>query len=674
MSVYSLARRSLIGLAVFVMIVGVVAAPASGQNTRVDLELQLLLDVSGSVDNTEFALQRDAYVAAFNDPAVVDVITSGTFGSIAVNLVYWSASNQQVQSINFTRIRSTADANAFAAAIAGVARPYSSGTAIGSAINFATPLFDANTFDGTKMVIDVSGDGESTSGASVTAARDAAIAAGVDTINGIAIGSAALQQYYIDNLIAGDNAFANYAVDFSAFQAAILDKLLLEISSVPKIEDIAVTPTQKAVGGALDDLGAVATGELIEAINDIVVSGSAAQQCAILQQLAGDEATVGTSLAFDLGRLQLRNIGHRIHARRSGSQGAGIIAEGRFDIARPLPIALAMYDANDEFYADASAVAVPGASAMSVLLADADEPVDENANPLDPAAGEPVDQAVASGRLGVFASGRLIYGDEESSDNQPGSSFRAHGATTGLDYRFTDDLIVGAAFGYARSEGDPSGGGRLDVEALTVAVYGTYMITDALYLDGVAAFSHLEQKMVRPINIPSGSYRARSDTAGHEVSLRGRVGYDMSHESWVFGPVAQLDYLNTHFDEYTERNAGTLNLNVSEQNDDALTMRLGGLLSYIFQFEHFTLTPQVRAHYVHEFLGGGRNVSTRFASNLGVDVNLPTDEPDRDYIELGGGVSVQFKNGLSCYVDYDTLLGNDRRTAHVITGGIRFTF
>jgi outer membrane autotransporter protein len=323
-------------------------------------------------------------------------------------------------------------------------------------------------------------------------------------------------------------------------------------------------------------------------------------------------------------------------------------------------------------YADA--VTVPGATPLSMLLADADEPVDENANPLDPADDTRVNQAIASGRLGVFASGRLIFGDEEKSDNQPGSSFQAHGATTGMDYRFTDDLILGAVFGYARSDGDPSGGGDLDVEALTVAVYGAYMITDAFYLDGVAAFSHLAQTMVRPINIPSGDFRARSDTDGREISLRGRLGYDMSHGNWVFGPVAQFDYLNTHFDEYTERGAGTMNLNVSEQNDDALTLRLGGLLSYIWQLENFTITPQVRAHYVHEFLGGGRILSTRFASNLGVDVNLPTDEPDRDYIELGTGASVQFKNGLSCYVDYDTVLGHSRRTVHVITGGIRLTF
>jgi hypothetical protein len=226
MSVYPCAQRTL--LFAGMMIVGFIVQPAVAQNTRVDLELQLLLDVSGSVDGTEFALQRDAYVSAFNDSAVVDVITGGTFGSIAVNLVYWSGSAQQTQSIAFTRIANTADATAFATAIAGVARPYNGGTAIGSALNFAVPLFGANTFDGTKMVIDVSGDGVSTSGASVTAARDAAIAAGVDTINGIAIGDPTLQQYYIDNLIAGDNAFANYAMDFSAFQAAILDKLLLE--------------------------------------------------------------------------------------------------------------------------------------------------------------------------------------------------------------------------------------------------------------------------------------------------------------------------------------------------------------------------------------------------------------------------------------------------------------
>ncbi|WP_368910995.1 DUF1194 domain-containing protein [Taklimakanibacter deserti] len=56
--------------------------PARAQN--VDLELVLLADASGSIDDSEIAFQRNGYAGAITDPSVLAAITSGAAQKIAV--------------------------------------------------------------------------------------------------------------------------------------------------------------------------------------------------------------------------------------------------------------------------------------------------------------------------------------------------------------------------------------------------------------------------------------------------------------------------------------------------------------------------------------------------------------------------------------------------------------
>ena len=212
------------------------ASAQAASLTSVDLELSLLLDVSGSVNTSEFNLQRQGYVDAFNNPAIISQIQNGEVGSIAVNLIYWAGSNQQQQAVEWTLIEDAATANAFANAISTTTRPFplSLGTSISGALDYAVPLFDNNAFDGTRQVIDVSGDGSNNSGRSIIAARNNALQA-VDAINGLTIlnDEPNLDSYYRNNVIGGTSSFVVAVNDFSDFSDGITQKLQREIESEP---------------------------------------------------------------------------------------------------------------------------------------------------------------------------------------------------------------------------------------------------------------------------------------------------------------------------------------------------------------------------------------------------------------------------------------------------------
>jgi hypothetical protein len=197
----------------------------------VDRELSLLIDVSGSINADEFNLQRNGYADAFNSAPIWNAISQGTIGKIAANIVYWSGASQQTQAVGWTLIESQTDAQNFATAISNTSRPFGGSTAVQSALEYATDLFVDNDFEGTTSVIDVSGDGARNAGLTGTAGRDYALINGIDTINGIVIGSSSsVLAYYQNNVIGGPNAFAMQVNNFDEFGNGIGDKLIKEIS------------------------------------------------------------------------------------------------------------------------------------------------------------------------------------------------------------------------------------------------------------------------------------------------------------------------------------------------------------------------------------------------------------------------------------------------------------
>lgn len=219
----------------------VTAAPIA-----VDLELVLAVDVSGSVNSAEYIGQKNGYVAAFNDIAVQNAIlgtSNGRYGKIAVTYVEWAGRNSQATLVSWALIDSVTAAQNFASALGATERSATGSTAIGAAIDYSTDLFSFNDpsaaiYEGTRQIIDVSGDGTNNSGGNPSTARDNALAAGVDAINGIAIGEASLRDYFQDNVIGGTDSFALMAADFErSFTVGIKRKLFQEITGATPVPE-----------------------------------------------------------------------------------------------------------------------------------------------------------------------------------------------------------------------------------------------------------------------------------------------------------------------------------------------------------------------------------------------------------------------------------------------------
>ena len=143
-------------LAVILTFVGLGAARAE----PVDVSLVLAVDSSGSVDEREFALQREGYARAITDPRVLKAIAGGPRGAISLAIFEWSGPGLTSLVVPWKRIASPADAAAVANVLRATPRSiYGGGTAVGAAITTAAAMFAESGFEGARRVIDVSGDG-----------------------------------------------------------------------------------------------------------------------------------------------------------------------------------------------------------------------------------------------------------------------------------------------------------------------------------------------------------------------------------------------------------------------------------------------------------------------------------------------------------------------------------
>lgn len=220
------------------LLLALLATPLRAQD--VEVELVLLADASGSIDQAEIEFQRQGYAQAMTDPRVLSAIAQSAYGRIAVTYVEWASAGSEDVVVPWMIVEDAASAQAFADALQDRPRRAFGRNAIGSALLTGLALIEGNDIDGWRKVIDFSGDSaNSWNGPTIESARAAVLAAGI-TINGLPIdcrlcqraGYGDLVEQYETRIIGGEGAFVVVAEDRDSLAEAIRRKLILEISGL----------------------------------------------------------------------------------------------------------------------------------------------------------------------------------------------------------------------------------------------------------------------------------------------------------------------------------------------------------------------------------------------------------------------------------------------------------
>ncbi len=209
----------------------VISLPAAG----CEVALLLAVDVSGSVDRREFAVQMQGLAEGLTDPVVAEALVRG---ESAVALMQWTGASRQVLSVGWTRIAGPQDLEALAARITRLPRVWTEfSTAIGQAMTYGSGVFDRAPAC-RRRVMDISSDGRSNEGiepAEVKPAMDSlAIIVNALVIRGDDEG---LPDWFAENVMTGPNAFVMTAEDYDQYPERMRRKLRREteraVSALP---------------------------------------------------------------------------------------------------------------------------------------------------------------------------------------------------------------------------------------------------------------------------------------------------------------------------------------------------------------------------------------------------------------------------------------------------------
>lgn len=365
------------------------------------------------------------------------------------------------------------------------------------------------------------------------------------------------------------------------------------------------------------------------------------------EQLTPYQALAQSTLALSIANQQFRNVKNRLMVLRRGLTG-GIDSTG--------------------LTGDSSVPILP--ASLSQLGAPA----------LGGGAGG--DEESPFDKLGIFVNGNFGVGDKDGTDRELGFEYDSQGVTAGIDYRFTDNFVLGTTFGYNSINSDfDAARGDLNLDGYSFSIYSTYY-NDDFYLDSIFSGGWNDYDTRRHILLPGFSQTADGNTEGNDYSFNITGGYDFHNDGLNYGPYGRISYQNIQIDGYREQPSnpdgpgfGSL-ATIDKQNAVSLQSALGGQLSYAVSTSFGVLMPTARAEWIHEFHDGSRPLNWRFSSvpSQSTPFSNASDGSDRNFANLGAGFSATFTHGASAFLFYEAMVGRENISEHSINAGVRAEF
>jgi len=130
-------HRRLVLIAAGIAFATIAVLPAMTRAETADVAIALTADVSRSIDDEEFQLQRQGYAAAVTNPRFVQAIQSGPHGAVALCFLEWAGPDQLAVVAKWMVIRDGKGAAEFAKILLDAPRSSAGRTAIGAGIDFA---------------------------------------------------------------------------------------------------------------------------------------------------------------------------------------------------------------------------------------------------------------------------------------------------------------------------------------------------------------------------------------------------------------------------------------------------------------------------------------------------------------------------------------------------------
>ena len=373
-----------------------------------------------------------------------------------------------------------------------------------------------------------------------------------------------------------------------------------------------------------------------------------AQQVDALEELIPDDFAVARTQTLLFANTQYASIMDRLIALRGGAKGLSLAGLNVIVDGKLVPLAQ-LEDMVKQFFGGGASADEPGG-----LLSD---------------------------KWGIWFRGNFSFGEKDQNATSPAFDADQWAFVGGLDYRVSNNAVLGAALSYGSSSVDfAADDGALDTDSFALSLYGSAYAAKNFYFDGILNISNSSYDADRNITYVDGSglvsADAQGDTDGLTWSGGLSAGYDFLLGGLTISPNLGFFYIDTTIDGFTESGADGLNLIYDEQKFKSLTGNAGVRLTYAWNVSWGVLLPHLRVDYVRKFEDDVDVFGVRFANDPNAASTPPvlveTDNPDQSYWRLAAGFSAQFKHGISGYIEYQRLESFEFISFQDVSIGLRF--
>ena len=154
-------------------------------------------------------------------------------------------------------------------------------------------------------------------------------------------------------------------------------------------------------------------------------------------------------------------------------------------------------------------------------------------------------------RLGLFINGSITDGEKDTTSLETGYDMDGDSITLGADYRFSDTMVAGIAYGMSETEISFTSNNEMNNETDNLLVYGSWY-KDQFYIDGMVGYASGDIETKRRIAIGAINEVVGGKTESSQIFFSITGNYDFIEGAFTYGPFASLDYTDGEIDGYEE--------------------------------------------------------------------------------------------------------------------------
>ncbi|MBN8511808.1 MAG: autotransporter domain-containing protein [Rickettsiales bacterium] len=260
-------------------------------------------------------------------------------------------------------------------------------------------------------------------------------------------------------------------------------------------------------------------------------------------------------------------------------------------------------------------------------------------------------------KYGAWVSPFYNTSIQKEQSSRAGYSSKAYGATVGFDLKANDDMTIGLAGSYVKTDvkhKNFKSGDKTKLNTYMISLYGIQQLTDAWFLQGNASYASSRVKNTEKRVTLTGSQKATGSFDATSYSGELLAGYNHKFSDVVVTPMIGARYVRVNDGGYKETGTTNQNLSVSSKASNRFEAILGLRAQTTMNTNGIDLTPEFHAFVNHDFVGKSAKVTVTH-SGLATPLTTKAAKVNKTTFNVGLGVNAvsgmfEYGAGYDCYL------------------------